>query len=82
MEIIYFKERDDGVVEINATVYCERKSHKGIIIGKNGSMLKKISTDARLDMEELLGTKVFLEVWVKVSENWRDSSFLIDQLKI
>ncbi len=82
VEIIYFKERDDGVVDINATVYCEKKSHKGIIIGKNGSMLKKISTDARLDMEELLGTKVFLEVWVKVSENWRDSSFLINQLKI
>lgn len=82
VEIIMFREREDGIIDINATVYCEKKSHKGIIIGKNGSMLKKISSEARLDMEELLGTKVFLEVWIKVSENWRDSGFLIEQLKI
>lgn len=82
VEITAFRERDDGVVDINATVYCEKKSHKGIIIGKNGGMLKKISTEARIDMEELLATKVFLEVWVKVSENWRDSVFLIEQLQI
>lgn len=82
VEIVSFKEREDGLVDINATVYCEKKSHKAIIIGKDGSMLKKISTDARLDMEELLGAKVFLEVWIKVSEKWRDSSFLIERLKI
>ncbi len=82
VEIIMFKEREEGIIDINATVFCEKKSHKGIIIGKNGSMLKKISSEARLDMEELLGTKVFLEVWIKVSENWRDSGFLIERLKI
>lgn len=80
VEINSFVERDDGVVEINATVYCEKKSHKGIIIGKNGNMLKKISSEARVDMEELLGTKVFLEVWIKVSENWRDSAYFIEKL--
>ena len=66
-------EREDGLVEIDATIYCEKDSHKGIIIGKHGSMLKKIGEQARLDMEQFLDTKVFLQTWVKVKENWRDS---------
>ena len=72
-----FTERDDGVVEIDATIYCEKASHKGIIIGKNGSMLKKIGEMARKDMETLLDTKVYLQTWVKVKENWRDSQALL-----
>lgn len=72
-----FTERDDGIVEIDATIYCEKASHKGIIIGKQGSMLKKIGEMARKDMESLLDTKVYLQTWVKVKENWRDSQALL-----
>lgn len=69
------KEREDGLIEINAVIYCEKKSHKGIIIGKNGAMLKKIGAEARRDMEALLDTKVFLELWVKVKEGWRNNQY-------
>jgi len=72
VEITRFAERDDEIVEVEATIYCEKNSHKGIIIGKGGSMLKKISTLARRDMETFMGTKVYLQTWVKVRENWRD----------
>ena len=77
VEITRFSERDNGVIDVDATIYCEKASHKGIIIGKNGAMLKKISTAAREDCERFMGTKVFLQTWVKVKENWRDSDFLI-----
>ena len=73
VEIIRFAERDDEVVEVEATIYCEKNSHKGIIIGKGGAMLKKISTLARQDMERFMGTKIYLQTWVKVKENWRDN---------
>jgi GTP-binding protein Era len=73
VEVTRFSERDDGVVEIDVTIYCEKDSHKGIVIGKKGAMLKKIGELARADMEAFLGTKVFLQTWVKVKENWRDS---------
>ncbi len=72
-----FEEREDGVVELDATIYCEKASHKGIIIGRQGAMLKKIGEMARRDMETLLDTKVFLQTWVKVKENWRDSQALL-----
>ena len=77
VEITKFSERDSGVIDIDATIYCEKQSHKGIIIGKNGAMLKKISTEAREDCERFMGTKVFLQTWVKVKENWRDSDFMV-----
>ena len=73
VEITKFSERDDEVIEIDATIYCEKNSHKGIIIGKGGAMLKKVSTLARQDMERFMGTKVYLQTWVKVKENWRDN---------
>ena len=73
VEITRFVERDDEVIEVEATIYCEKKSHKGIIIGRDGAMLKKISTEARYDIERFMGTKVFLQTWVKVKENWRDN---------
>ena len=73
VEITKFSERDSGVIDVDATIYCEKASHKGIIIGKNGAMLKKIGEAARADMERFMGTKVFLQTWVKVKENWRDS---------
>ena len=73
VEITKFHEREDGLVELDATIYCEQDSHKGIIIGKHGAMLKKIGALAREDMEAFLGTKVYLQTWVKVKENWRDS---------
>ena len=73
VEIGKFSERDSGVVDVGATIYCEKASHKGIIIGKQGAMLKKISSLARQDMERFMGTKVYLETWVKVKENWRDN---------
>ena len=77
VEITTFSERDSGVIDIDATIYCEKASHKGIIIGKQGAMLKKISTMARTDCEKFMGTKVYLTTWVKVKENWRDSDFLV-----
>jgi GTP-binding protein Era len=78
VEIDRFSEREDsGIIDLEATIYCEKASHKGIIIGKNGAMLKKISTMARNDCEKFMGTKVYLRCWVKVKENWRDSDFLI-----
>lgn len=77
VEITKFSERDSGVIDIDATIFCEKASHKGIIIGKRGDMLKKISTMARTDCERFMGTKVYLTTWVKVKENWRDSDFLV-----
>lgn len=72
------KERPNGsLIDIDATIVCERNSHKGIIIGKQGSMLKKIGTDARRDIEALLDCRVNLKLWVKVKKDWRDSDFLI-----
>ena len=68
-----FSERDNGIIDLDVTIYCEKASHKGIIIGKQGAMLKKISSQAREDMERFMGTKVFLQTWVKVKENWRDN---------
>ena len=73
VEITRFSERDNEIVDVEATIYCEKASHKGIIIGKQGAMLKRISTSARKDMERFMGTKVFLTTWVKVKENWRDN---------
>lgn len=77
VEITTFLERDTGIIDIDATIYCEKASHKGIIIGKQGAMLKKISSMARADCERFMGTKVYLTTWVKVKENWRDSDFLV-----
>ena len=78
VELTKFSERiDSGIIDIDATIYCEKASHKGIIIGKGGAMLKKISTLARTDIEAFMGTKVFLQTWVKVKEGWRDSLNLI-----
>ncbi len=77
VEITKFSERDNGIIDIDATIYCEKASHKGIIIGKHGEMLKKISTLARQDCEKFMGTQVYLTTWVKVKENWRDSDFLV-----
>ncbi len=73
VEITRFSERDSGVIDVEATIYCEKSSHKGIIIGKQGAMLKKISSMARHDMERFMGAKIYLETWVKVKENWRDN---------
>ena len=77
VEITRFHEREDGVVELDATIYCEKDSHKGIIIGKGGAMLKKVSSLARSDMERFLDARVFLQTWVKVKQNWRDNINLI-----
>ena len=77
VEITTFSERDNGIIDIDATIYCEKASHKGIIIGKHGEMLKKIYSMARADCEKFMGTRVYLTTWVKVKENWRDSDFLV-----
>ena len=77
VEITRFTERDNGIIDLEATIYCEKASHKGIIIGKNGAMLKKIGEAAREDIERFMGTKVYLQTWVKVKENWRDSQSLL-----
>ena len=77
VEINRFTERDNGIIDVEATIYCEKASHKGIIIGKGGQMLKKISSQARADCERFMGAKVYLQTWIKVKENWRDSDFLI-----
>ncbi len=73
VEVTRFTERDNGIIDLDVTIYCEKASHKGIIIGKQGAMLKKIGELARGDIEAFMGTKVYLQTWVKVKENWRDS---------
>ena len=73
VEVTRFTERENGIIDLEVTIYCEKDSHKGIIIGKKGAMLKKIGELAREDIEDFMGTKVFLQTWVKVKENWRDS---------
>ena len=77
VEVTKFSQRDDGIIDCHVTIYCEKESHKGIIIGKKGAMLKKISTQAREDMEAFMGDKVYLEVWIKVQERWRDDAAAI-----
>ena len=74
VEVTRFSERDSGIIDLDVTIYCEKASHKGIIIGKNGAMLKKISTQAREDIERFMGARVYLETWVKVKENWRENA--------
>lgn len=73
IEVTKFSERENGIIDMDVTIFCEKASHKGIIIGKNGAMLRKIGKMARTDIEAFMGTKVFLQTWVKVKENWRDS---------
>ena len=77
VEVTKFSERDDGIIDLDVTIYCEKASHKGIIIGKGGTSLKKIGESARRDIERFMGTKVFLQTWVKVKENWRDSDAML-----
>jgi GTP-binding protein Era len=78
VEIMSMKKRpDQDIVDVQATIYCERDSHKGIIIGKQGSMLKRIGSTARYDMQRLLGSPIYLQIWVKVKKDWRDSDFLL-----
>jgi len=78
VEITKFTERDtDGIIDIDATIFCEKASHKGMIIGKHGEMLKRIGRMAREDIERFMGAKVFLQTWVKVKENWRDSRMMM-----
>lgn len=71
------KTRDNAILDIDATIFCEKESHKRILIGKNGAMLKKISTFARQDMERFFDCKVFLQVWIKVKEDWRNRAQLL-----
>ena len=73
VEVTKFSERENGIIDMDVTIFCEKASHKGIIIGKQGAMLRKIGEMARTDIEAFMGTKVFLQTWVKVKENWRDS---------
>lgn len=77
VEVTRFTERDNGIIDLEVTIYCEKDSHKGIIIGKKGAMLKRIGELARKDIEVFMGTKVNLQTWVKVKENWRDSTSLL-----
>ncbi len=80
VEVSNWTERDDGVIEISANIYVERDGQKGIIIGKQGKMLKSIGTLARLEIEKLLDAKVFLQLWVKVRRGWRDDKEMLHEL--
>lgn len=80
VNIEQMKQKPNGIVDINAVIYCEKDSHKGIIIGKNGQMLKMIGTQARIDIQKLLSCKVYLELWVKVKKDWRDNSSILKEL--
>lgn len=86
IEVEKMKERknknQEPIYDIEATIYCLRNSHKGIIIGKNGEMLKKIGRLARIDMEENFGVKINLKTWVKVKEDWQDNSLIVDKFKL
>ncbi|MDL2294905.1 GTPase Era, partial [Ruminococcaceae bacterium OttesenSCG-928-D13] len=81
VEVEKFHEREKGnIVDIEATIYCERKSHKGMVIGRGGAMLKQIATAARQECEELLGCKINLQCWVKVREGWRDNENMLNRM--
>jgi GTP-binding protein Era len=80
VEVLNWDEREDGLVSIGANIYVEREGQKGIIIGKKGKMLKAIGTLARRDIERLLGTRVFLQLWVKVKKGWRDDKKVLNEL--
>ena len=86
IEVEKMKERknknNEPIYDIEATIYCLRNSHKGIIIGKNGEMLKKIGRLARIDMEENFGVKINLKTWVKVKEDWQDNNLIVDKFKL
>ncbi len=75
-------KKEEELYDIEVTIYCMRKSHKGIIIGKNGTMLKRIGTYARQDLERMLGTKVNLKTWVKVNEDWQDKDNIVKKFKM
>ena len=77
VEVTRFTERENEIIDAHVTIFCEKASHKGIIIGKDGAMLKRVGELARKDIEAYMGTKVFLQTWVKVKENWRDNDVLI-----
>lgn len=78
VEITGMKKRENkDIVDVDATLYCEKESHKGIIIGKQGSMLKKIGSKARYDIERLLGSPINLQIWIKVKKDWSDNDFLL-----
>lgn len=81
VEILSMREREGkDMIDIQANIFCEKDSHKGILIGKQGSMLKNIAQKARIDIEKFLGTKIFLEVWVKVKKDWRNSENMLKNL--
>lgn len=80
VEVIEWKERENRLISIRSNIYVERESQKGIIIGKKGTMLKSIGTAARIDIEKLLNTKIFLELWVKVIKDWRDDTRILKEL--
>ena len=80
MELRNTKTKEE-IYDIEATIYCLRNSHKGIIIGKNGAMLKKIGTYARKDLERMLGTKINLKTWVKVNEDWQEKDSIVKNFK-
>jgi len=81
VEVISFKERKNSdIIDIKANIYCEKQTHKGIIIGKGGRVLKEIGTQSRKDIENLLGSKVYLELWVKVKADWRNDSNMLREL--
>ncbi|MDY3974806.1 GTPase Era [uncultured Veillonella sp.] len=79
VDVDEMKQRDDGTTYIRATIYCERDSQKGIIIGKKGSMLRELGAEARTDIERLLATKVYLDLWVKVKKDWRNKSGMLSE---
>ena len=86
IEIEKFKDRKttkgEDIYDVEATIYCLRESHKGIIIGKGGNLLKKIAMTARQDIEQMLGTKVNLKVWVKVKEDWQEKDNIVNKFKL
>ena len=77
VEVTKFSERENEIIDLEVTIFCEKTSHKGIIIGKRGAMLKKIGEQARVEIEGFMGTKVYLQTWVKVMENWRDRDSML-----
>ena len=80
VDVDEMKTRDDGTTYIRATIYCERDSQKGIIIGNKCALLRKIGAEARMDIQKLLATKVYLDLWVKVKKDWRNKSGILSEL--
>ena len=82
IDVTKFSERDNGIIDLEVTIFCEKDSHKSIIIGRQGAMLKNVGTAARREIEKMLDTQIFLKLWVKVKNDWKNNAYFLSELSV